>query len=59
MQRLDRTNRVEDRTREAARRCRETTTDLEKQGMPFDQADGIALYEWVYLPDLDAEEEAK
>ena len=59
MRRLDRTNRVEDRTREAARQCWETTVDLEEQGIPFDQANGIALYEWIYLPDLDAEEEAR
>jgi hypothetical protein len=58
MRRLDRTKCVRDRTREAARMCRETTTDLQEQGMPFDQANSIALYEWVYLPDLDNLDEA-
>jgi hypothetical protein len=58
MRRLDRTKRVKDRTQEAARMCRETTTDLQEQGMPFDQANSIALYEWVYLPDLDNLDEA-
>ena len=58
MRRLDRTRRVKDRTREAARLCQETTTDLQEQGMPFDQANSVALYEWVYLPDLDNLDEA-
>jgi len=58
MRRLDRTKCVKNRTQEAARMCRETTTDLQEQGMPFDQANSIALYEWVYLPDLDNLDEA-
>lgn len=58
MRRLDRTKRVKDRTQEAARLCRETTAELQEQGVPFDQANGIALYEWVYLPDLDNEDES-
>lgn len=58
MRRLDRTQSVQDRTREAARHCRETTTDLTKQGIPYDQANSIALYEWVFLPDLDDRDEA-
>ena len=57
MRRLDKADRVKDRTREAARMCLETTVDLEEQGMPYDQANSIALYEWVYLPDLDPEDE--
>jgi hypothetical protein len=58
MRRLDRTECVKNRTQEAARMCRETTTDLQEQGIPFDQANSIALYEWVYLPDLDNLDEA-
>ena len=45
MRRLDRTRRVKNRTQEAARLCRETTADLQEQGVPFDQANSIALCE--------------
>lgn len=57
VRRLDRTRRVKDRTHEAASRCREAITDMRENGVPFDQAERIALYEFVYLPDLDNEDE--
>jgi hypothetical protein len=57
MRRLDSLKNVKDRTRQAARHCRETTEHLRGHGIPWDQANSIALYEWVYLPDIDAEDE--
>lgn len=57
MRRLDTLKRSKERTRQAARYCRETTEHLRKHGIPWDQAHSIALYEWVYLPDIDSDDE--
>ena len=40
------------RIREAAQSWYATSQDLQRQGIPFDQADGLARYEWVSLPDI-------
>jgi len=57
MRRLDSLKNVKDRTRQAALHCRETTEHLREHGIPWDQANGIALYEWIYLPDIDPEDD--
>jgi hypothetical protein len=59
MRRLERTKHVKNRTQEAASLCRDAITDMQENGVPFDQAERIALYEFVYLPDLDKEDEAR
>lgn len=57
MRRLESLKSVKDRTRQAAEQCRETTAHLRSHGIPWDQANSIALYEWVYLPDIDSDDE--
>jgi hypothetical protein len=58
MRLYDRTEQTEERTVKAARSWRETTQHLEQKGMPFDQANNLAMYEWVCLPDIEDEDEA-
>ncbi len=47
------------RSLQAARRCQTTTEDLQRTGLPFDQARNLAMHEWIYLPDIDASDEAE
>jgi hypothetical protein len=57
MQLHDRTNQAEAKAREAANRCRGASEHLQGMGVPCDQADSLAMYEWVYLPDIDERDE--
>lgn len=56
MQQYDELDQTDRRIAEAAERWWVTMNDLERQGMPHDQADNLARYEWIYLPDIDEDE---
>ena len=47
------------RTREAARLWRDSTELFRRNGVPRDQANNLAMYEFVYLPDIEKGEEAE
>ena len=53
MRLYDETKQTEARTHEAARRCTSTALDLQQMGLARDQANSLAMYEWVYLPDIE------
>jgi hypothetical protein len=59
MRLYDRTEQTKEQTMKAARSWRETTQHLEQKGIPFDQANNLAMYEWVCLPDIDDEDETR
>jgi hypothetical protein len=57
MRLYDRTEQTKKRIMEAARFWRETTEDLQQAGLPFEQANNLAMYEWVCLPDIEEGDE--
>jgi hypothetical protein len=59
MRLYDQTEQTGMKSLQAARRCQTTTEDLQRTGLPFDQARNLAMHEWVYLPDIDPSDEAE
>ena len=55
MRQLDKANQSRDRVRAAAQHCQEASDHMLEDGLPYDQANSLALYEWVYLPDIEDE----
>jgi hypothetical protein len=50
---------VEPRTTEAARLWERNAELFRSNGVPRDQANSLAMYEFVYLPDIEQSEEAE
>jgi hypothetical protein len=57
MRLYDKAEQTKQRTRAAARFWQETTEDLQHAGLPFEQANNLAMYEWVCLPDIEEGDE--
>lgn len=57
MKLYDNTQQTKQRTRAAARFWRETTEDLLQAGISCQQANNLAMYEWVCLPDIEEGDE--
>ena len=56
MEQYDAAEQTEAEVTAAAERWWDTMNDLQRQGVPHDQADNLARYEWIYLPDIDQED---